>query len=107
MRRRLDQTENLSIIEGEVAEIQFANSRVAGVELANGTKIEGRTCVLTTGTFLNGLIHVGRKTFQAGRSGDEGRRGGAYGVDVRLARAKERGRRSGSRVAFESAICES
>ena len=70
MRRRLDQTENLSIIEGEVAEIQFINSRVAGVELADGTKIEGRTCVLTTGTFLNGLIHVGRKTFQAGRSGE-------------------------------------
>ncbi len=70
MRRRLDQTENLSIIEGEVAEIQFVNSRVAGVELADGTKIEGRTCVLTTGTFLNGLIHVGRKTFQAGRSGE-------------------------------------
>lgn len=70
MRRRLDLTENLSIIEGEVAEIQFINSKVAGVELADGTKIEGRTCVLTTGTFLNGLIHVGRKTFQAGRSGE-------------------------------------
>ena len=70
MRRRLHQTENLSIIEGEVAEILFINSRVAGVELADGTKIEGRTCVLTTGTFLNGLIHVGRKTFQAGRSGE-------------------------------------
>ncbi|MEK6408213.1 MAG: tRNA uridine-5-carboxymethylaminomethyl(34) synthesis enzyme MnmG [Acidobacteriota bacterium] len=70
MRRRLSTTENLSIIEGEVAEIKFAGTRVTGVELADGTMIEGRAVVLTTGTFLNGLIHVGKKTFQAGRSGE-------------------------------------
>ncbi|HXI92703.1 MAG TPA: tRNA uridine-5-carboxymethylaminomethyl(34) synthesis enzyme MnmG [Blastocatellia bacterium] len=70
MRRRLSNTGNLSIIEGEVAEIKFNGDRVTGVELADGTMIEGRTIVLTTGTFLNGLIHVGKKTFQAGRSGE-------------------------------------
>ena len=70
MRRRLSLTENLSIIEGEVAEIKFIGDQVAGVELADGTLIEGRSVVLTTGTFLNGLIHVGKKTFQAGRSGE-------------------------------------
>ena len=70
MRRRLSSTENLSIIEGEVAEINHATGRVSGVDLADGTTIEGRTVVLTTGTFLNGLIHVGKKTFQAGRSGE-------------------------------------
>lgn len=70
MRRRLSTTEHLSIIEGEVAEIKFTGSRVTGVELADGTVIEGRAVVLTTGTFLNGLIHVGKKTFQAGRSGE-------------------------------------
>jgi tRNA uridine 5-carboxymethylaminomethyl modification enzyme len=70
MRRRLSNTGNLSIIEGEVAEIKFNGDRVTGVELADGTIIEGRTVVLTTGTFLNGLIHVGKKTFQAGRSGE-------------------------------------
>src|SRR5713226_1268609 len=70
MRRTLSNTENLSIIEGEVAEIKFIGDRVAGVELADGTTIYGRTVVLTTGTFLNGLIHVGKKTFQAGRSGE-------------------------------------
>ena len=70
MRRRLSHTENLSIIEGEVAEIRFTKDRVAGVELADGTIIEARAVVLTTGTFLNGLIHVGKKTFQAGRSGE-------------------------------------
>jgi tRNA uridine 5-carboxymethylaminomethyl modification enzyme len=70
MRRRLSTTGHLSIIEGEVAEIKFTGARVRGVELADGTIIEGRAVVLTTGTFLNGLIHVGKKTFQAGRSGE-------------------------------------
>ena len=70
MRRRLRNVENLSIIEGEVAGIKIEGSRVTGVELADGTMIRGRSIVLTTGTFLNGLIHVGRRTFQAGRSGE-------------------------------------
>src|SRR5499427_8390284 len=65
MRRRLEQTSNLSIVEGEAANIQIAGGRAQGVELADGTQIVGRAVVLTTGTFLNGLIHVGRKTFQA------------------------------------------
>jgi tRNA uridine 5-carboxymethylaminomethyl modification enzyme len=70
MRRRLSTVERLSVIEGEVAEIKFRGERVTGVELADGTNIEARAVVLTTGTFLNGLIHVGHKTFQAGRSGE-------------------------------------
>src|SRR5262249_22183755 len=70
MRRRLSSTENLTIIEGEVAALNFTGDRVAGVELADGAIIEGMAVVLTTGTFLNGLIHVGKKTFQAGRSGE-------------------------------------
>ncbi|MFL6215211.1 MAG: tRNA uridine-5-carboxymethylaminomethyl(34) synthesis enzyme MnmG [Blastocatellia bacterium] len=70
MRRRLSLTENLTIIEGEAAEIRIRGEQITGVELANGTFIESRCVVLTTGTFLNGLIHCGQKTFQAGRAGD-------------------------------------
>jgi tRNA uridine 5-carboxymethylaminomethyl modification enzyme len=70
MRRRLSRAENLTIIEGEAAEIRIRGDRVTGVEMASGTVLEGRSVVLTTGTFLNGLIHCGRKTFQAGRAGD-------------------------------------
>lgn len=70
MRRRLSMVENLSIVEGEVAGIRFRGASVAGVELADDTNIESRSVVLTTGTFLNGLIHVGHKKFQAGRSGE-------------------------------------
>jgi tRNA uridine 5-carboxymethylaminomethyl modification enzyme len=70
MRRRLSLTANLTILEGEAAEIRIRGERVTGVELAGGAFIEGRSVVLTTGTFLNGLIHCGQKTFQAGRAGD-------------------------------------
>jgi tRNA uridine 5-carboxymethylaminomethyl modification enzyme len=70
MRRRLSLLENLTIIGGEVAEIKMISGAVTGVELADGTFIAGRAVVLTTGTFLNGLVHVGKKTFQAGRSGE-------------------------------------
>ncbi|HET9532183.1 MAG TPA: tRNA uridine-5-carboxymethylaminomethyl(34) synthesis enzyme MnmG [Blastocatellia bacterium] len=70
MRRRLSVAENLTIIEGEVAEILINGPEVKGVAMADGTEISSRAVVLTTGTFLNGLIHVGKKTFQAGRSGE-------------------------------------
>jgi tRNA uridine 5-carboxymethylaminomethyl modification enzyme len=70
MRRRLSLIENLTIIGGEVAELKISGGRISGVELADGTLVEGRAVVLTTGTFLNGLVHVGKKTFQAGRSGE-------------------------------------
>jgi tRNA uridine 5-carboxymethylaminomethyl modification enzyme len=70
MRRRLQNTENLTIIEGEVAQINISNYRARGVTLTDGTELEARAVVITTGTFLNGLIHVGKKTFRAGRAGD-------------------------------------
>jgi tRNA uridine 5-carboxymethylaminomethyl modification enzyme len=70
VRRRLQLTPNLRIIEGEVTNLEISNEELAGIELADGTKVSARAVVLTTGTFLNGLIHVGRKTFPAGRSGE-------------------------------------
>src|SRR5437763_16235439 len=70
MRPRLSLTENLTILEGEAAEIRIRSERVTGVELAGGEFIEGRSVVLTTGTFLNGLIHYGQKTFHSRRAGD-------------------------------------
>src|SRR5829696_4453505 len=66
MRRRLEATGNLTIVAGEVAEIKIVGASIGGVGLADGTEIKGRAVVLTTGTFLNGLIHVGHRRFQAG-----------------------------------------
>ena len=70
MQRRLSRTNGLSIVEGEAAEIKIKSGAVQSVVLADGGEIPCRNVVLTTGTFLNGLIHVGKKTFQAGRAGD-------------------------------------
>src|SRR5262249_21090450 len=70
MRRILEQTPNLFIKQAEVTEILFEESRVTGVELLDGRRVAARAVILTTGTFLNGLIHIGEKRFTAGRSGE-------------------------------------
>src|SRR6202045_2899036 len=61
---------NLSVIEAEADDILLENSRVEGIETANGEKIRCGVLVLTTGTFLRGVIHIGAKTFPAGRMGE-------------------------------------
>jgi tRNA uridine 5-carboxymethylaminomethyl modification enzyme len=70
MHRRLESTFGLTIVDGEAAEILIEGSSATGITLADGTRLAARSVVLTTGTFLNGLIHVGKKTFRAGRAGD-------------------------------------
>ncbi|WP_350335737.1 tRNA uridine-5-carboxymethylaminomethyl(34) synthesis enzyme MnmG [Coralliovum pocilloporae] len=64
----LGDQENLDILEGEVADlIQNADGSIKGVALADGRSFGAGAVVLTTGTFLNGLIHMGKKTIPAGR----------------------------------------
>ncbi|OLE86967.1 MAG: tRNA uridine-5-carboxymethylaminomethyl(34) synthesis enzyme MnmG [Acidobacteria bacterium 13_1_20CM_2_55_15] len=70
MRRILERTPNLFIKQAEVTEILFVASRVAGIELLDGRRVAAAAVVLTTGTFLNGLIHIGEKRFPAGRNGE-------------------------------------
>lgn len=70
MRRILERTPNLFIKQAEVTEILFENNRVAGIELLDGRRVSAQAVVLTTGTFLNGLIHIGEKRFTAGRNGE-------------------------------------
>ena len=60
----------LSVLEGEVTDLVVSHGRVAGVELSDGTVIPARSVILTTGTFLRGTIHLGLKTWSAGRVGD-------------------------------------
>lgn len=65
--------ENLTIIEGAVHDLKIAegeDNRVAGVITENGREYDAGAVVLTTGTFLRGLIHIGEKTTPAGRIGD-------------------------------------
>lgn len=57
----------LSVIEGEVADLTVENERATGVVLADGRRINCGAIVLTTGTFLRGLIHIGERKITAGR----------------------------------------
>ncbi len=61
---------NLTIVEGEAAELLIAEQRCTGLRLADGSEITAKAVVLTTGTFLNGLIHVGDQKRPGGRVGD-------------------------------------
>jgi tRNA uridine 5-carboxymethylaminomethyl modification enzyme len=63
-------TKNLDVIEGAVCSFLFDRKSISGVSLEDGRDISSRAVVLTTGTFLNGLIHIGEKQFSAGRVGD-------------------------------------
>jgi tRNA uridine 5-carboxymethylaminomethyl modification enzyme len=63
--------QKLDIIEGSVKDISIQNKQVMGVELSDGQKISCDSAVLTTGTFLRGVIRLGDKSVQAGRVGDK------------------------------------
>jgi tRNA uridine 5-carboxymethylaminomethyl modification enzyme len=70
MQAALSQTPNLTIVEGEVADLALVEGRVAGVRLADGREFAADAVVLTTGTFLRGLIHIGERQMPAGRVGE-------------------------------------
>ena len=71
---------NLTVIEGEVDDLVVEAGAVAGVRLLDGRSYSTRAVVLTTGTFLRGLIHRGEETVPAGRAGEKP----VLGLSVRL-----------------------
>ena len=80
MRQLLEQQTNLVIKQAEVMDLVLENyggrseaslsKRVRGVQLLDGRNIEAKAVIVTTGTFLNGLIHIGERSYPAGRSGE-------------------------------------
>src|SRR3569833_1030441 len=70
MQAAVRQTANLTVIEGEADDLIVSDGRVIGVRLAGGLEFSAGAVVITTGTFLRGLIHLGEKNWPAGR-GDE------------------------------------
>ncbi len=70
MQAALEEQPNLRIREGSVEDLTLDQGRVTGVVLADGQKIQARAVILTTGTFLRGLIHMGEETIPAGRVGE-------------------------------------
>ncbi len=70
MRQALEQTENLTIIESVVTEIIVERGQVRGLRCRDGSVYTGRTVIVTTGTFLRGVMHIGPETFRGGRLGE-------------------------------------
>src|ERR1700712_3118197 len=67
MQTAIVETANLSVIEGEADELLVSGGRVTGIRMADGGEISAGAVVITTGTFLRGLIHLGEKNWPAGR----------------------------------------
>ena len=74
-RELLENTQNLDFYQEMVSGLIVKKGRVSGVKTALGAEIKATTVVLTNGTFLNGLIHVGDKNFGGGRAGERPAKG--------------------------------
>ena len=70
MQAAIRETEGLSVIEGEADELIVVEGRVVGLRLADSRELRAGAVVVTTGTFLRGLIHLGEKNWPAGRVGE-------------------------------------
>ncbi|MBZ9778510.1 tRNA uridine-5-carboxymethylaminomethyl(34) synthesis enzyme MnmG [Psychroflexus sp. CAK8W] len=70
-RERLEQTENLDFYQEMVSGLIIEKNKVKGVKTSLGLEIKAKTIILTNGTFLNGLIHIGDKNFGGGRAGEK------------------------------------
>jgi len=75
-RLRLEQTPNLDFYQEMVKGLLIKNNKIEGITTSLGIDIKAKTVVLTNGTFLNGLIHIGDKQFGGGRAGESA----AYGI---------------------------
>ena len=70
VKRLVSETPGLTVVEGEVSDLLLEGRRVVGVALADGQQVGAGAVVLTTGTFLRGLIHIGEQRVPAGRAGE-------------------------------------
>ena len=69
-RTMLEKTDNLDFYQDSVNGLLFDGDKIVGVKTALGLEIKAKTVIVTAGTFLNGLIHIGEKTFGGGRAGE-------------------------------------
>jgi tRNA uridine 5-carboxymethylaminomethyl modification enzyme len=69
-RKVLEQTDNLDFYQDSVNGLLFDGNKIIGVKTVLGLEIKSKTVIITAGTFLNGLIHIGEKTFGGGRAGE-------------------------------------
>ncbi len=72
---KLGKLEKLKIIEGEVTKLLIETNRIYGIELKDGSRILASAVVVTTGTFMNGVMHMGLNAVSGGRAGDKATKG--------------------------------
>lgn len=82
-RLMLENTPNLDFYQEMVVGLIIENNRIKGIKTSLGIEIQAKTVVLTNGTFLNGLIHIGEKQFGGGRAGESA----AFGITEDLIKA--------------------
>jgi tRNA uridine 5-carboxymethylaminomethyl modification enzyme len=70
MQEAIRETANLAVIEGEADDLLLSDGRIGGIRLADGREFAAGAVIVTTGTFLRGLIHLGEKNWPAGRIGE-------------------------------------
>ena len=68
----VEESESIFTVEGEVVDLRTSGGAVSGVVLRDGRSISAVTVIVTCGTFLSGLIHIGQKKIRAGRMGETG-----------------------------------
>ncbi|MGX5848487.1 tRNA uridine-5-carboxymethylaminomethyl(34) synthesis enzyme MnmG [Mesorhizobium sp. PL10] len=83
MQEAIRQQNDLDVVEGEVLDFEIAEGRIAAVLLAGGRRLACGAVVLTTGTFLRGLIHIGEKKIVAGRMNEQA----SLGLSATMSRA--------------------
>ncbi len=91
MKRAMETAPRVALRQASIESLRVANGRVVGVETGLGEFFAARSVVLTTGTFLKGQIHVGRRSYPGGRAGDlaiEGLSGSLRELGFRVGRLK-------------------
>lgn len=71
MKRVVEQQQNLDLKQGEVTALYLEEGELRGVELQSGIRYLSKTVVITTGTFMRGLLHIGLHSYPGGRAGDQ------------------------------------
>ena len=71
MKHALEQTENLDIKQGTIEQLLVKDGAVQGVETKEGIRYRGKTVIISAGTFMRGLLHIGLTNFSGGRAGDK------------------------------------
>ena len=108
-RKILEQTDNLAIWQEQANFLVLEEMKVVGVETSFGTRFYSKGVILTNGTFLNGLMHIGFKNIKGGRSGDQASTGlseqlGKLGFSVERMKTGTSARIDGRSIDFEAMI---